>query len=205
MKETISVSSEFFKDCIWMSIRYCIGRHTITASTHPDGVIKYVKHLSKKEREFLSDDIRREISECYRFSSNIYIEGFSYKYDAFTLLVDYMIDKDLDFKSNKFSINVDTGDVKHEPFESVEKYIRNPIDDLVDMIGWSRLAQYLNEEFKTVTIDYEGETKDIECIETFLYNYNDKKPTKIYMSKEHCLRAITNNFHINEQYITNIK
>ena len=205
MDKIIKVSQSFLKDSIWMACRYCIGRHTITSSTFPDDVIKYVKYLSDSEKEFLAKDINREITNCYDFNDNINVIGFSYNYDAFSLIVKYLSENDVDFKNNRFSININTGEINHESFEPTKKYNRSLEDDFIDMIGWARLSQYLRGDFKTVVTEYNNEVKEIKCIETYTYNYNTKKLEKVYMSIDHCESSLTRGIYIDEQYIKEIK
>lgn len=205
MDKIIKVSQSFLKDSIWMACRYCIGRHTITASTFPDDVIKYVKYLSDSEKDFLAKDINREITNCYNFNDNIDIIGFSHNYDAFSLIVKYLSQNDVDFKNNRFVININTGEINHESFEPTKNYNRSPEDDFIDMIGWARLSQYLRGDFKTVVTEYNGEAKEMKCIETYTYNYNTKKLEKVYMSINYCESSLTRGIYINEQYIKEIK
>ena len=54
--------SSYEEDCIWMSYRYCIGRHTIAAHCHAGDIANNAYSRMTKERmQFISKDINREI------------------------------------------------------------------------------------------------------------------------------------------------
>lgn len=63
--------SDYEEDCMWMSYRYCIGRHTIASHMHANDIWKNCKGRMSKERElFTAYDINREIEDKMRFNSN---------------------------------------------------------------------------------------------------------------------------------------
>lgn len=54
--------SSFEEDCIWMSYRYCIGRHTIAAYCHASDIAENVYgKLNESRTQFMSEDICSEI------------------------------------------------------------------------------------------------------------------------------------------------
>jgi len=60
--------TDYEEDCMWMSYRYCIGRHTIASSMHAYDIWKNCKGRMSKERQlFTAYDINREIENCLRF------------------------------------------------------------------------------------------------------------------------------------------
>ena len=60
--------SEYENDCMWMSYRYCIGRHTIAAHMHASEIWKNCKgRLSKEKDLFNAFDINREIENQLSF------------------------------------------------------------------------------------------------------------------------------------------
>ena len=60
--------SDYEEDCMWMSYRYCIGRHTIAASMHAPAIWKHCKGRISKERQlFTAFDINREIESSLVF------------------------------------------------------------------------------------------------------------------------------------------
>ena len=63
--------SDYEEDCLWMSYRYCIGRHTIASHAHASDIWQNCRGRMKKERElFTAFDINREIEDKMRFNSN---------------------------------------------------------------------------------------------------------------------------------------
>ena len=60
--------SDYEEDCMWMSYRYCIGRHTIAASMHAPAIWKHCKGRMSDERSlFTAFDINREIESSMVF------------------------------------------------------------------------------------------------------------------------------------------
>ena len=60
--------SDYEEDCMWMSYRYCIGRHTIASHMHANDIWKNCKGCMSKDRElFTAFDINREIEDKLRF------------------------------------------------------------------------------------------------------------------------------------------
>ena len=57
--------SSYLEDLIWMSYRYCIGRHTLAATMHAGHIAQNSYHAIPDDRkEFMAHDIRREINEA---------------------------------------------------------------------------------------------------------------------------------------------
>lgn len=62
--------NDYEEDCMWMSYRYCIGRHTIASYMHAGDIWKNCKNRITKERQlFNAFDINRSIEDCIRFGS----------------------------------------------------------------------------------------------------------------------------------------
>lgn len=62
--------TDYEEDCMWMSYRYCIGRHTIASHMHANDIWRNCRGRMSKERElFTAYDINREIEDCMRFCS----------------------------------------------------------------------------------------------------------------------------------------
>jgi len=56
------------EDSMWMSYRYCIGRHTIAASTRAGDIASHCYGRMSEERSiFTAYDINREIERCLQF------------------------------------------------------------------------------------------------------------------------------------------
>ncbi len=60
--------SDYEEDCMWMSYRYCVGRHTIAASMHAPAIWKHCRGRMSNERAlFTAFDINREIESSMVF------------------------------------------------------------------------------------------------------------------------------------------
>ena len=61
--------SDYEEDCMWMSYRYCIGRHTIASHMHANVIWQNCKGRMSKERElFTAFDINRSIEDSLRWT-----------------------------------------------------------------------------------------------------------------------------------------
>ena len=60
--------SDYEEECMWMSYRYCIGRHTIASHMHANDIWKNCKGRMSKERElFTAFDINRSIEDSLQW------------------------------------------------------------------------------------------------------------------------------------------
>lgn len=60
--------TDYEEDSMWMSYRYCIGRHTIASHMHASDIWKNCRNRMSKERElFTAYDINREIEMAMPF------------------------------------------------------------------------------------------------------------------------------------------
>ena len=60
--------TDYEEDCMWMSYRYCIGRHTIASHMHAGSIWKNCQHRMSPERQlFTAFDINREIENNIGF------------------------------------------------------------------------------------------------------------------------------------------
>ena len=60
--------TDYEEDCMWMSYRYCIGRHTIASHMHAGDIWVNCRDRMSKERQlFTAFDINREIEQSIQF------------------------------------------------------------------------------------------------------------------------------------------
>ena len=60
---------DYEEDCMWMSYRYCIGRHTIASHMHANDIWQNCKGRMSKERQlFTAFDINRSIEDSLRWN-----------------------------------------------------------------------------------------------------------------------------------------
>lgn len=61
--------TDYEEDCMWMSYRYCIGRHTIASHMHANDIWQNCRGRMSKERElFTAFDINRSIEDSLRWN-----------------------------------------------------------------------------------------------------------------------------------------
>ena len=61
--------SDYDEDCMWMSYRYCVGRHTIASHMHARDIwINCRNRMSNDRQLFTAYDINKEIENSLRFS-----------------------------------------------------------------------------------------------------------------------------------------
>ena len=60
--ESVKMLSQYEEDCVWMSYRYCIGRHTIASQCHAGNIAwNAYGRLTPERMQFMSEDINNEI------------------------------------------------------------------------------------------------------------------------------------------------
>lgn len=60
--KNVKMLTQYEEDCVWMSYRYCIGRHTIASHCHAEDIARNAYGRMTPERtQFISDDINNEI------------------------------------------------------------------------------------------------------------------------------------------------
>ena len=155
---------EAITDMIWMSIRYCIGRHTIAAAMHTQNLVKFISdcpEFTEEDRKRFARDIIARINEVVGNNSNVSVKlyGECDKFDAYFLLCKYayewMVTYDktyqeweVHFRTHDFELDCVDGIVEEFPREIKNEgkfdYISSIWDLEIDLKGWSKFAQYLN-------------------------------------------------------------
>ena len=163
----IEINKSDLEDFIWMSYRYCIGRHTIAASMHADTIMTLIKQnpdiMNEERAIFNARDIRNEINRCLSFKENVQIDGNEDGKDIFSVLLYTM--EDLDPKWHKFYFNA-----KEMCISSTEELI-SPLQpwesfdaDYIDLIPWVKLANWLDSScHKILTIEDNGVASKVKC------------------------------------------
>lgn len=166
-KPNICIHPSNLNDLIWMSYRYCIGRHTIAAAAHADTIMSIIVSnpgiLSPEYIKSNASDIRAEINRCISFKKNVNINGIGRGKDIFSNLL-YSIG-DFDPLANKF--HFDTDKMQVTAIDPLENHIQSwdSFDhDYTDLIPWVKLANWMDqEEHKTLTVVYNDEVTEIRC------------------------------------------
>ena len=200
----LAISNRSMDDFIWMSYRYCIGRHTIAAAHHAETIHSVIRSnpdmLSDDRKAFNAKDIRAEITTQIAFYPNVYING-RHDFDAYTLLLIEGSKYKDNCKGKRFFLD----SYKNEL--SLEDYIENSYTstfdkDFIDLIPWVRLANYLdvNCHYK-ITVNFNNEIQDYIC-----YQYPVRQTDGTYQLKWCDINDdVTITRYLDEQYITNIE
>ena len=177
-KNTITISNDRMEDFIWMSYRYCIGRHTIAAAYHAEVIRELILNnpdcMSEERKSFMATDIRRQINDLVCWRSNVYVEG-PRDNDLYSLIL-YKGSENPNEKV-KYIIDEYHNTITTEPCEN-DKYV--PHDkDYEDIIRWIKLANILDKTtHRIITTNYKGDVKDIVC-----YPYPYKNGEGVYVTK----------------------
>lgn len=198
----IILSSKVVEDFIWMSLRYCIGRHTGAAANHANTIMqimhKYSNKFTKERKQLIIDDIRREINLTLAGKKNICLDSYSDN-DIFSLLF-YSIEENEDTTNFIYTIDANRMRLLKErrigdsikPWESFENLY-------IDLISWVKLANYLDEDsYYKVTTEYQGKTEEHIC-----YAY----PIKIGNSYTRVFSSVleVSDKYIAPEYITKVE
>lgn len=177
-KNTIVISNDKMEDFIWMSYRYCIGRHTIAAAYHADVIRGLIMDnpdfLSEDRKAFMAMDIRRQINDLVCWRSNVHVDG-PRDADLYSLILYKGSEKPNE--KVKFYVDEFYNTVTTVPCED-DKYV--PYDkDYEDIIRWIKLANILDKStHKIITTNFNGEIKNVEC-----YPYPYKVDNGVYVTK----------------------
>lgn len=205
---TIKIDKMVFTDFVWMSARYCIGRHTIAAGTHAQDIWRVVMMnpscMSKGRKEFEARDIREYISNYMHSYPNIEVSNAyndRIKADAYTLYLDYRkAHPECDPEKTKFYIDCTACTVDSEPWEKKGKY-QLPFTDDMDLESWCDLAACLAGEIYVVSHEYKGNAGQSECIRSLSVNRYQGANTV----EEHYHKLDNWSIFIAPEYITKVE
>ncbi len=219
-KQKYKQLSDFEDACMWMSYRYCIGRHTIASHMHAQDIANHyfdrLYNVEQQRMSFIAMDINREIGSVLRFN-NFYIDVPRYdelyengvvEYGAFDLLLKFLNDRNLTIRdlSKYKSIHVDKFDKHNEPIYSIVLCDENEQSRsdvfITDLLIWQSLANLFNvNQHKTITTKFNDEVKDIIAFRNWI-EMTPQRYTRVYVPVE---SKRLENMRIAEEYIIDIK
>lgn len=214
-KKTLTTYEE---NLIWMSYRYCIGRHTIAACGHAGDILSNSYHKLSRERAlFMAYDIRREINNILRCSRlNFYFyEQDSQDNENYLPLEAYF---DCINKNNLVEFN-DLDKIKKitcKRFGEYEiEYEENPTKstyrtmDLDDLLPWANLANafdYRQHRLITCTDPQDGKVKQFECVPVYICTDRHKyQYEKFWTTIERMIVNPSIQTYISPEYITKVE
>lgn len=167
----------FEKNCLWMSIRYAIGRHSIASVTHAQNIAKYaylklLKSGDNKEMLAIATDINKSLADIlwqwFHFKARNDSQPLN---DLFEFMHDYNI-KSTDSLATFDVIWFDEDAQKYNYKKSKKLVLHTPVIlnmYLDDLIPWQNLAALMDKNCHRIAIckDEEKE-KEIE----FFYGWH---------------------------------
>ena len=209
-------NSSFFKDLLFCSCRYCIGRHTATAICMPNDIVKNaIEYLDLLDKKFLAHDIRKQINDTlqyYKHNMNICDYRSHITMDALTRIVECIEKSRLDnheevFQIDDYFFNVNQTDVVIEPYDNSNS---NSYDDsfftcYTILIPWIKLANALDDDsYYIVEYKLNEEVKSEICFPIPIVSSDLKNISIKYMPVNTYLENPYIDSWIQSELITNI-
>lgn len=150
--------TELEKTMVWMSYRYCIGRHTIAAHCHAGDLANFLySSTSYDYKKFLAEDINSEIANQLSFGGLLNFENrWSIPKHLFKPLeIFYNALSQINVSSLKEFQRIKEVEVFYDPKEGFSyatyywdepKMYKRSLMDIQDLEVWQRLANLLDEE-----------------------------------------------------------
>lgn len=202
MKQKITITPKVLEDFIWMSYRYCIGRHTIAAAYHANTianvVASYPDAFSQERLAFNAKDIRDRINDAIRFLACYDIDS-CFSLDAFSCAL---------YKSaeveNPYEYIYHIEQSGYVELDKPKELLRHRFDqDYIDLIPWVKLANWLDKStHRMITVEYDGKVETHECF-PYPQKMGDGRYRKMWADVEDA--DMTLNRWIAEEYITKIE
>lgn len=176
--------TEFEKDSIWMSYRYCIGRSTIASNYRATEIVDFLRtrSVSKDSLRFSAEDINKSIDDILRMSHNFWYEDATMQkngeFRPWMAMIEFL-------KMNNIISAVDLStytDIHYSPFAKESyKYV---IDEnkrnfyasfmtIEDLKIWSDLAAWMDDRCHHVAHckDKDGNLVDVEYFDSYMFSY----------------------------------
>lgn len=195
------ISDNSLDDFIWMSYRYCIGRHTIAAAYHAETIRRVImsnpNSLSPEKKAFMATDIRREINTHVCWRNNVYVDGPRDK-DLYSMILykgSETPNEKMSYKINEYDNTIITKPCEDEKYVPYDEYFE-------DYIRWIRLANILDiKTHKNIKVSFNGEESEHICY-PYPMKQNDGSYKEVWCSLD---KDLINNSYLAEEYIVEIK
>ena len=195
---TLNDFGSYEEDSMWMSYRYCIGRHTIASSMRAGDIASHCYGRMSEERSiFTAYDINREIERCLQFGCGprwyFPITSFNRIYtSALDIFCQFVEDFDIQKKEDLlkyYEVRINLADNERGyTFETItwEEWLRPQVHKIV-----LNTLRYLD-----------GETTEDEAWEYYLnWKENPKDENSLNMDFERISKNIPNPEYF---YLTNV-
>lgn len=201
--------SDFEYDLLWMSYRYCIGRHTIASHTHASNIAQYyLDRIRPEEKERCAADINNEIYYSMKFSF-FKIENFRQEmHNPLDIFYEFINEENIesynelgkyksvtakyDYKNNKWIYER----TLHQE-EKDKKYIIRM--DYEDLDIWQVLSKLMNESNHKVALTKNNE--EIKYIEVYSFTVIDNKIKYIKVKRPVDEKVLVREVRLNEEML----
>lgn len=213
--ENVKMLTQYEEDCVWMSYRYCIGRHTIASHCHAEDIARNAYGRMTPERtQFISEDINNEIHSQLHFGNfvdmgwygNIPKTHFKPLDVLYSILNKESINSLEKFRQIK-SIAIDWNREKQDYDYSIyyfqdndkNKDLGRSLWDITDLEVWQQLANLFDlNSHKLAKVKVDGEEKIVCYYECWHATNNQGVIT--YEKRKHAIDSPFN-WSINEECI----
>lgn len=213
--ENMKMLTQYEEDCVFMSYRYCIGRHTIASHCHAEDIARNAYGRMTPERtQFISEDINNEIHSQLHFGNfvdmgwygNVPKTHFKPLDVLYSILNKESINSLKKFRQIK-SIAIDWNREKNDFDYSIYYFNENDKNkdlgrslwDITDLEVWQQLANLFDlNGHKLARVEVDGEEK-IVCYYECWHAINIQG-TITYQKRKHAVDSPFN-WYINENCI----
>lgn len=186
--------SDYEEDCMWMSYRYCVGRHTIASNMHAGDIWKNCKGRLNPDRElFTAFDINREIENSLHFMKPYFHFPITSLNRIYTTAVDIVCEFMEDYNINSVEDFIKYRDVyiklydneRGYTFETVtwEEYLRPRVYELMkkwwkndamsEDYAWNYFTEWKEGKLtcdEGITSEFSKLTSDMPKAENYYFN-----------------------------------
>lgn len=209
--------TDFERDSIWMSYRYCIGRSTITAHSRASDIAEFLetRDVDNDRLRFTAEDINKSIDDILRISHNFWYENSTMQHDGNFRPWMAMV-KFIKFRGIKDPTDLSTytniyyNPLKEDSFRyEVDETKRNSYFTFMtinDLKVWSDLSAWMDDRCHHVAHckDSNGELLDVEYFDSYMLSTTKEglevKPIKVPVDTWTGYRTS----YIDEEYILSI-
>lgn len=213
--ENVKMLTQYEEDCVWMSYRYCIGRHTIASHCHAEDIARNAYGRMTPERtQFISEDINNEIYSQLHYGNfvdmgwygNIPKTHFKPLDVLYSILNKESINSLEKFRQIK-SIAIDWNREKNDFDYSIYYFNENDKNkdlgrslwDITDLEVWQQLANLFDlNSHKLAKVKVDGDEKIVCYYECWHATNNQGVIT--YEKRKHAIDSPFN-WSINEECI----
>lgn len=211
----VKMLTQYEVDCVWMSYRYCISRHTIASHCHAEDIaMNAYGRMSPERTQFMSEDINNEIHSQLHFGNfvdmgwygNVPKTHFKPLDVLYSILDKEKVNSVEKFRQIKY-ISIDWNREKNDFDYSIYYFNDNDKDkdlnrglwDITDLEVWQQLANLFDlNSHKLAKVKVDGEEKIVCYYECWHATNNQGVIT--YEKRKHAIDSPFN-WSINEECI----